>query len=250
MTVFSAESAASRVVVGRIYRGQDLREALRELVERHRLTSAWLSAIGAFEWVTLTEYNQRERVYDEAHRIERCEVLSLEGNLSERDGDPFWHLHATVSHRQGQPDHAYGGHVNDASVFALEFRITCLDDISLRRSQDEATGLSLWSVSDGESEAAGAPTREAGVSWEMAARASAKAPPVPETTYAPTRGDWLEHPKFGVCKIEGMSGDGVCILKLPDARRKKIKITALQILTPRQDGDRTIYPVRPRLRSE
>jgi hypothetical protein len=38
----------------------------------------------------------------------------------------------------------------------------------------------------------------------------------------------------------------VCIIKLPDARRKKIKIDALQVLAPRADGERKIFPVRPK----
>jgi hypothetical protein len=36
----------------------------------------------------------------------------------------------------------------------------------------------------------------------------------------------------------------VCIIKLPDARRKKIKIDALQVLAPRSDGGRRVFPVR------
>ena len=80
--------------------GSGLRDALRSLVDEHRLRTAWVSAIGAFEWIELTEYNQTDRRYEEAHRFERCELLSMQGNLSERDGEPFWHLHATVSLRE------------------------------------------------------------------------------------------------------------------------------------------------------
>jgi predicted DNA-binding protein with PD1-like motif len=220
------------------------------LVGEYGLRSAWVSAIGAFEWIKLTEYNQADRRYEEAHRFECCELLSMQGNLSERDGEPFWHLHATVSLREGGRDVTYGGHVVDGSIFALEFRIDCFDELELRRANDDATGLSLWAnlgAQAGGGEGAPAPeAARAGVTWEMAAEVSARAQPAVREEYKPEKGDWIEHAKFGLCKIEGLSGDGVCIIKLPDARRKKIKIDAMQVLAPRSDGERRVFPVRPK----
>ena len=244
----SAAAHASRTVIGRVFRGESLRNALRRLVEEHGLRTAWVSAIGAFEQIELTEYNQVERRYEEAHRFERCELLSMQGNLSLRDGEPFWHLHATVSLREGGRDVTYGGHVGDGVVFALEFRIDCFDEIELRRADDPATGLQLWAepasadVTDRGKVSVGEPSA---ISWAMAAEVSGRVEPVTEAP-KPVRGDWIEHGKFGLCKIEGLSGDGVCIIKLPDATRKKIKIDAMQVMAPREDGGRKIFPVRPK----
>lgn len=201
-----------------------------------------MNAIGAFEWLELTEYNQDERRYEEAHRFERCELLSMQGNLSRRDGEPFWHLHATLSVREDGRDVTYGGHVVDGSVFALEFRIDCFDELELRRESDDATGLHLWT---GQTVPPVEPV-SAGVTWAMAAEVSARAQPAAAEEYKPEKGDWIEHAKFGLCKIDGLSADGVCIIKLPDARRKKIKIDAMQVLAPRRDGDRRVFPVRPK----
>ncbi len=222
-----------------------MQEALRALVDEHQLRTAWVSAIGAFEWVELTEYNQETRRYEEAHRFERCELLALQGNLSLRDGEPFWHLHATVSLREDGRDVSYGGHVGDGLVFAMEFRIECFDELELWRADDEATGLQLWAD-------AGIPTAtpaelpaEAPSAWAAVALASAEVQPEPETP-KPLRGDWIEHLKFGVCKIEGLSGDGVCIIKLPDATRKKIKLDAMLVLPSREEKGKRVFPVRPK----
>jgi predicted DNA-binding protein with PD1-like motif len=243
----SVEARASRIVIGRVPRGQSLREALHRLVDEHDLQTAWLSAIGAFEWIDLTEYNQKEQRYEEAHRFERCELLSMQGNLSLRDNAPFWHLHATVSLRKDGEDVTYGGHVDDGAVFALEFRIECLDGLELRRADDAATGLQLWEDLGEPVAPASAEVVEPGPSgvWARVAEISASVEPETEE-YHPEKGDFIEHAKFGLCKIEGLSGDGVCIIKLPDARRKKIKIDAMLVLRPREDGDRRIFPVRPR----
>ncbi len=238
------ETRTSRVVIGRVFRGERLRDALHRIVDEHGLRNAWVSAIGAFEWIELTEYNQETRRYEEAHRFERCELLAMQGNLSFRDGAPFWHLHATVSLREGEKDVTYGGHVDDGVVFALELRIECLDDLALHRADDEATGLQLWSSADEnaspDEEAAARPT-EPPSAWAQVAAASAQSEPAPDIP-EPEKGDWIEHAKFCLCKIEGLSGD-VTIIKLPDATRKKIKLTALRVLPPRQDGPRRIFPV-------
>ncbi len=219
-------------------------------MDEHELRTAWVTAIGAFEWIELTDFNQADQRYENAHRFDRCELLSMQGNLSERDGAPFWHLHATVSLREDGRDVTYGGHVADGSVFALEFRIECFDEISLKRETDPATGLQLWA--DDEAQSGTEPpvvapdTAISGVTWAAAAKLSARAEPADPLEHKPERGDWIEHAKFGLCKIDGLSGDGVCIIKLPDGRRKKIKLDALQVLAPRRDGDRRVFPVRPR----
>lgn len=247
----SVETSPSRCIVGRVVRGQSLQAALRRLTEEHGLRTAWISAIGAFEWVELTEYNQTERRYEEAHRFERCELLAMQGNLSLRDGEPFWHLHASVSLRENGKDVTYGGHVSDGVVFALELRIECFDDLELVRVSDDATGLQLWADAQDPERgipAAAAPQKGGGsVSWAMAAAASTEAEPV-GATEKPAKGDWIDHLKFGLCKIEGLSGDGVCIIKLPDATRKKIKLDAMLVLPPRKDANRTVFPVKPKRR--
>ncbi|MGB5314259.1 MAG: hypothetical protein WBN38_19465, partial [Polyangiales bacterium] len=56
----------------------------------------------------------------------------------------------------------------------------------------------------------------------------------------------IEHAKFGLCKIEGLTGDSVCIIKLPNGTRKKIKLDAMLVFAPREDGERRIFPVKPK----
>lgn len=266
--IFSKDAPVSRVVVGRVHRGRRLQDALAELAAEHRLTAGWFSGLGAFEWVDVTEYCQSTRKYEEAHRFERCELLSMVGNLSIKEGEPFWHLHATVSRREGGQEVVYGGHVVDAQIFALEFRVECLDGVQLMRSLDEPTGLQLWadtneqsdqglagaepqvaqetSVPSGWAQAASA-SEEAPSGWAQVAAASAEAEK-PETAveHKPERGDWIDHPKFGLCRVDGLSAAGVGIIRLPDGRRKKIQFSVLRVLAPRQDGQRRIFPVTPK----
>ncbi len=220
----------------------------------HGLTAAWISALGAFEWVEVTEYCQAKHKYETAHRFERCELLSMTGNLSIKDGEPFWHLHATISRRENGQEVVYGGHVADAQIFALEFRVECLDDVELSRSLDEPTGLHLWADPPGQTDGVGTVAASSLASepaipsaWAQVAAVSAEATKPDEAAeYKPERGDWIDHPKFGLCKIDGLSGVGVGIIRLPDGRRKKIQFSVLRVLAPRDDGQRRIFPVTPK----
>lgn len=252
--MFAREVRASRQVLGRIPRGRRVQEALRELATEYGLEAAWFSALGAFEWVEVTEYRQDSQTYEEAHRFERCELLSMVGNLSIKDGEPFWHLHATISRRENGRELVYGGHLVDAEIFALEFRVECFDDLRLTRSFDEATGLHLWADAPGHSEslrssATPSVTAEQALpsAWAQVAAVSAEATKSDEAVeYKPQRGDWIDHPKFGLCKLDGLSASGVGIIRLPDGRRKKLQLSALRVLAPRQDGQRRIFPVKPK----
>ncbi len=59
-------------------------------------------------------------------------------------------------------------------------------------------------------------------------------------------GEYLDHRQFGICKIERMSDDGGVLLRMPNKRTKLIKLDVLQVLEPRIEGEKIIYPVRPR----
>lgn len=67
----------------------------------------------------------------------------------------------------------------------------------------------------------------------------------------PERGDWVEHQQFGLCRVDRETEGGSVILRLPSGSRKAIKLDYLEVLNPRFDSGRTIYPLRPkRKRSE
>ena len=61
---WTVETRQARYVVGRVRRGQPLQETLLALADEHSLRAAWISAIGAFEWIELTEYNQATQRYE------------------------------------------------------------------------------------------------------------------------------------------------------------------------------------------
>jgi len=144
-----AESRSTRVLIIRFDRGDDVHEKLLEVAREHKVRCGWIRGLGALEEAELVEYDQAKKRY-RATQTQRgaMEVLALMGNLSEKDGASFLHLHVALSREredQARRIEALGGHLVKAKVFALEVSLECYDDIKLIRTTDEPTGLGLWS---------------------------------------------------------------------------------------------------------
>lgn len=79
-------------------------------------------------------------------------------------------------------------------------------------------------------------------------RPLASAPVDEEVFLEPKKGDWVEHRQFGLCRVDGEDAEGALVLRLPNAQRKHIRLDVLEVLPPRHDGDRRIFPLRPRVK--
>ncbi len=88
--------------------------------------------------------------------------------------------------------------------------------------------------------------------------------PVPEKTKAPPSrarsrnvdflddhypdpGDFVEHRRFGKCRVIRIDDDGGALIELPDKKRKSIKLSVFQIGEPDLDSkSNLVYPLSPR----
>ena len=143
--VLVAVSRKGRAIMGRLERGDSLIDSLLQVCRKYSVRSAEIRGLGAFQEVELTAYDQVKSQYLPPHRFAgNLEILSLVGNVTEKDGDLFCHLHATVARDTDNGIQVLGGHVKQATVFACEFVLDTLDDVILRRKPDRRTGLYLW----------------------------------------------------------------------------------------------------------
>ena len=69
-----------------------------------------------------------------------------------------------------------------------------------------------------------------------------------EVEFVPAKGDWIDHRQFGLCRVDGDDEDGGLRIRLPSGIRKVIKLDVLEVLSPRLEGERKIFPLRPRRR--
>lgn len=64
----------------------------------------------------------------------------------------------------------------------------------------------------------------------------------------PKKGDWIDHRQFGLCRVDGEGVDGGLLVRLPSGMRKVVHTETLEVMPPRFEGDRRIFPLRPRTR--
>lgn len=126
----------------RLEYGKDIISQLIEFLEKEKIRVAFVSAIGAVKSAEIGYYDQIRKDYINREINEACEIISLTGNVSIKDGKPFPHLHVVL----GYDSKVYCGHLFKAEVFACEVFVLALDTIDKipNRKFDGVTGLYLW----------------------------------------------------------------------------------------------------------
>lgn len=145
------ESRKARTIVGRLNRYDQLPEALIAVARKFNIRAGQVSAIGGVTRLAVTEFDLATGKYKEPlERRGMTEVLSLQGNLSLRDGEIFPHLHINACWHEDGRTQMISGHLVSAEVFVCEFHLTAYDEVELTREIDPATGLALWNLPDEE----------------------------------------------------------------------------------------------------
>lgn len=120
-----------------------LMQALAAFCNEQNVLSAEVSGIGAVNAATLRFLNPVTKAYVDKTYDEQMEIASLVGNVSEKDGKPYLHLHVTL----GRSDYSIvGGHLLDCHINgACEVIVTKMD-CPVGRHFDEETGLNLFTL--------------------------------------------------------------------------------------------------------
>ncbi len=138
-----AEAIATRSIMGRVPQGEDLLGYLNQVCVQEEITLGEVRAIGAVAKARIGYYDQGRQEYGFIELDEHLEIVSLLGNVSLKDGQPFVHAHVVFGDEKGR---LHGGHLAEgAPVFACEFIITQYrSDQVFERGLDQGTGLPLW----------------------------------------------------------------------------------------------------------
>jgi uncharacterized protein len=135
-------ASSGRIFVGRLTTGSDLVDEIEGQCAAENVMAAEVTVIGAVRRAAYAYYEQADQRYRELASETHHEITGFVGNISERDGRPFLHAHATFADADGA---TVGGHLlRGIAVFAAEVVIRELRDVSLVRRHDAETGLSLW----------------------------------------------------------------------------------------------------------
>ena len=105
-------------------------ETLTRFCNENGIKNAKLSGIGAVKKTEIGAYDLLKKEYIKREYSEILELLSLEGNVALKDGEPFIHAHVVLSDHKMQ---TLGGHLFETTVgVAGEFFLTQFDGNAYR----------------------------------------------------------------------------------------------------------------------
>jgi predicted DNA-binding protein with PD1-like motif len=126
--------------------GEEVITGLLAFASEHKLTASHLTAIGAFERVTLGFFELELKDYKKIPINEQVEVMSLIGNLTlDERGEPKVHAHVVVGRRDGT---AHGGHLLEAYVRPTLEVFLVESPKPLRRKMSAEVGLPLIDLTE------------------------------------------------------------------------------------------------------
>lgn len=138
----ATEYRVKRTLMGQLPHGSDLYEELTKIVRAEKIRLGRIQALGATTHARVAYYDQKARTYNPIEFPGGMEILNIHGNVSERDGEPFVHVHILLGDPEGR---IFGGHVLPGTkLFACEVFIDELEGPPLLREQEPKTGLHLW----------------------------------------------------------------------------------------------------------
>lgn len=130
-------------LIVRFDKGEEVVRGLGQLVEEQNVQSGWISGLGGALWADLAFYHLEQKAYEFDRIDEPLEIANLTGNVTQFNGKPFLHIHATVSDLNY---HSYAGHLKEmAAAATCEVRIELFDE-PIDRVQSDAVGLKILDI--------------------------------------------------------------------------------------------------------
>ncbi len=125
----------NKMIFIRIDKGEKIIEQLRNICNTFNIQAAQISGIGATSSFCCGVFNVNSKDYKEIKYDGMYEILSINGNISQKDGIPYIHAHICVSDENGN---SFGGHLIEATInVTCEITLTIFDGNISRVYNDE-----------------------------------------------------------------------------------------------------------------
>ena len=127
----------------RLEAGEEVLSSLAELAEREGVTFAEVSGIGAVDEFCVSVFDVKAKKYFDNDFREPLEIVSMSGTVTEQNGKPYLHLHASAGRADGA---VIGGHLKRAVISATCELVLHTAYGRVPRFYDERTGLNLMEL--------------------------------------------------------------------------------------------------------
>ena len=127
-------------ILARIDKGEEILSQLKTICIKENIKLASISAIGATDDFTVGVFQPSKMQYVPCNFKGDYEIISLLGTVTEKDGEPYIHLHMSAS---GTCDSVVGGHLSGATVSVTCEMVIDIIEGSADRQLDESIGINL-----------------------------------------------------------------------------------------------------------
>lgn len=124
-----------------IERDEKVMETLTNYCRGQKISNGRLSGIGAVKDIELGAYDLGNKNYLKKQYTGEYELVSCQGNITLKDGQPFIHAHVTIGNREMN---TFGGHLFECTVAVVgEFVVEQIEG-STSREMNPEIGLATW----------------------------------------------------------------------------------------------------------
>jgi len=235
------QTREQRSFVGSMNPDSDLVEALVQICVDNSIFCAHFSGTGYLTKPQLRSYNMAARGFDPTVNYEGTfHVVSLHGNVSLRDRQTVIRIHVVGTlHVDEEEPQLLSGELVGGDVVSLEFSLSTIDDIRLYRADDDRTGLEPWlhmDLSTGgqhpHDQDRELPLLPTAPGVDNTSKAEGKqATTAIGSDVEISKGDWLDHPTLGTCRVLATDEDEHVSIELESGRRVELHLGLIQ-LTP------------------
>ncbi len=120
---------------------QEIASAITEFCKAEGIMAGEIYGLGAVDDAVIRFFSPVTKNYSDLEFKEQLEMTNLTGNISEKDGNAYLHLHATF----GRSDcSAIGGHLLSAVISGACELVVIPSTAHLGRKLSEETGLNMY----------------------------------------------------------------------------------------------------------
>ncbi|MBS4960206.1 MAG: DNA-binding protein [Clostridiales bacterium] len=128
------------VLALKIDRGEEILTCIKEVCETMNIKAGFITGLGAVDKIEICLYDVVEKKFHGSVIEKPMEMSSISGNVSEKGGEVYLHIHANFADASGA---VIGGHLKEARVSGVaEIFITKLEGV-IDRKFDEGIGLNV-----------------------------------------------------------------------------------------------------------
>ncbi len=124
-------------------KGDTVIDVLTDFCKDNKINNGYISGIGAVNNIELGSYDSNSKTYIRKTFDNDHELINCQGNIMILDGDPFIHVHVTISNHNME---TFGGHLFKAKIAVVgEFIIRKIHGNS-KRSINPDLDLATWDL--------------------------------------------------------------------------------------------------------